>query len=114
MVRSGHDEGLGRISFRSVFLILRWQKEEGRHQKEEVYQLRLHECWSSFVKHLFLGFLPSVYLCGHPYCKTAYMFDFEIYSYLQCGYNLVENQFLDIYVIQSACNVLIYIILLSS
>ena len=32
VVRSGHDEGLGRISFRSVFTILRWQKEEqGRH-----------------------------------------------------------------------------------
>jgi len=35
VVRSSHDEGLGRISFRSVFAILRWQKEEeGRHQKE--------------------------------------------------------------------------------
>ena len=34
VVRFGHDEGLGRISFRSVFLILRWHKEEGRHQKE--------------------------------------------------------------------------------
>jgi hypothetical protein len=31
VVRSGHDEGLGRIIFRSVFLTLRWQKEEGRH-----------------------------------------------------------------------------------
>jgi hypothetical protein len=32
MVRSGHDEGLGRIIFRSVFLILQWQKKEkGRH-----------------------------------------------------------------------------------
>jgi hypothetical protein len=31
VVRSSHDEGLGRIVFRSVFLILRWQKEEGRH-----------------------------------------------------------------------------------
>jgi hypothetical protein len=32
MVRSGHDEGLGRIIFKSVFLTLRWQKEkEGRH-----------------------------------------------------------------------------------
>jgi hypothetical protein len=37
VVRSGHDEGLGRIFFRSVFLSLRWQKEEEeRHQKEEV------------------------------------------------------------------------------
>jgi hypothetical protein len=42
VVRSGHDEGPGRISFKSVFLILRWQKEEeGRHKKEEVSQLHL-------------------------------------------------------------------------
>ena len=27
VVRSDHDEGLGRISSRSVFLVLRWQKE---------------------------------------------------------------------------------------
>ena len=44
VVRSGHDEGLERISFRSVFLILRWQKEDGRHKEEEVSQLRLYEC----------------------------------------------------------------------
>ena len=37
VVRSGHDKGLGRISFRSVFLIFRWQKEEQRiHKKEEL------------------------------------------------------------------------------
>jgi hypothetical protein len=35
VVRFGHDERLGRIIFRSVFLTLRWQKEEeGRHRKE--------------------------------------------------------------------------------
>jgi hypothetical protein len=28
VVRSDHDEGLEIISFRSVFLILRWEKEE--------------------------------------------------------------------------------------
>jgi hypothetical protein len=44
VVRSDHDEGIGRIIFRSVFLTLRWQKEEeGRHQKEEVPQFRLQE-----------------------------------------------------------------------
>ena len=32
VVRSGHDEGIGRISFTSVFLIFRWQNE-GRHKK---------------------------------------------------------------------------------
>jgi hypothetical protein len=77
VVRSGHDEGIGRISFISIFLILRWKKEEGRHQKEEVSQLRLHECWSSFG-HMFSGLLPSICLCGHPYCKASYMFDFDI------------------------------------
>jgi hypothetical protein len=39
VIRSGHDDGLERISFESIFLILRWQEEEkGRHQKEEVSQ----------------------------------------------------------------------------
>jgi hypothetical protein len=110
MVRSGHDEGLGRIIFRSVILILRWQKEEeGRHHKEEVSQLRLYEYWPSFVRHLFSGLLPSVCLYGHPYCKPSYRFGFEIWSYSQCGYNLDENQFLDICVIQSACNVWMYL-----
>jgi hypothetical protein len=28
MVRFGHNEGIGRIIFRLVFLTLRWQKEE--------------------------------------------------------------------------------------
>jgi hypothetical protein len=37
VVRSGHDKGLGRISFRSVFPILQWLKEEGRHKKEESF-----------------------------------------------------------------------------
>jgi hypothetical protein len=36
VVRSDYDEGLGRIILRSVFLTLRWQKEEERHQKEKV------------------------------------------------------------------------------
>ena len=100
VVRFGHDEGLGRISFRSVFLILRWQKEEERrYQKEEVSQLCLYECWLSFVGHLFSDLLPSVCLCGHEYCKTSYMFGFEIWSYSQRGYNIDENQFLDICVI---------------
>jgi hypothetical protein len=34
VVRSGYNEELGRIIFRSVFFTFRWQKEEeGRHQK---------------------------------------------------------------------------------
>ena len=88
VVRSGHDKELGKIILRLVFLILRWQNEEGRYQKEEVSQLRLHECLPSFIGHLLLGLLPSIYLCGHPYCKASYMFDFEIWSYSKCGYNL--------------------------
>jgi hypothetical protein len=111
VVRSGHNEGLGRIILRSVFLILRWQKEEqGRHQNEEVSKLRLHEYeyWPSLVGHMFSSLLTSVCLCDHPYYKASYMFGFEIWSYSQRGYNLDENQFLDIYVIQSVCNVLMY------
>ena len=100
VVRSDHDEGLGRINFRSVFLILRWQKEdEGRHQKEEVSQFRLHECWPSFVGYMFSYLLLSVCPCSHPYCKASYRFSFEIWSYSQCGYNFDENQFLDICII---------------
>jgi hypothetical protein len=42
VVRSSHDEELGRIIFRSVFLTLRWHRqEEERHQKEEFPQFRL-------------------------------------------------------------------------
>jgi hypothetical protein len=33
VVRSDHNEGLRRINLRSVFLIFRWQKEEGRYKK---------------------------------------------------------------------------------
>ena len=91
VVRSSHDEGLGRIIFRSIFLILWWQKEEeGRQKREEVSQLCLQECWSSFVGHLFLGLLPSVCLCSHPY-EASYKFGFEIWSYSLRGYNLDEN-----------------------
>jgi hypothetical protein len=95
MVRSSHDEGLGRIIFRPVFLILRWQKEEGRHKKEKVSQLRLQECWPSFIGLLFSGLLLSVCLYVHPY-ETSHRFGFEIWSYSQCGYNLDENRFLNI------------------
>jgi hypothetical protein len=97
VVRSGHDEELGKIIFRSVFLTLRWQKEEeGRHWKEEVPQFRLQERWPSFVGHLFLGLLPSVCLYGHLYCKVFNRLGFEL-CYSQRGYY---------FVIHSACNVL--------
>jgi hypothetical protein len=79
VVRSDHDERLGRIIFRSIFLTLRWQKpEEGTRQKEEVTQFRLQEYWPSFVRHLFSGHLPSVCLCGHPYCKASNRLGFEL------------------------------------
>jgi hypothetical protein len=101
MIRSGHDEGLGRISFRSIFFILWWQKEEEERHQKEVSQLRLHECWPLFVRHMFSGLLPSVCLCCHPYYKASYRLVLR-----SGGYNLDENQFLNICVIQSACNVL--------
>jgi hypothetical protein len=79
MVRSSQNEGLGRIIFRLVILTLQWQKEEeGRHQKEEVPQFHLLECWPSFVGHLFWSHLPSVCLCGHLYCKVCNRLDFEL------------------------------------
>ncbi|KAG2617469.1 hypothetical protein PVAP13_3NG181301 [Panicum virgatum] len=81
VVRSSHNEGLGRIFFKSIFLILRWQKEEKeRHQKEEDPQFRLHECWPSFVGHLFSDHLslPSVSLCGHPHYRTFNKLGFEL------------------------------------
>jgi hypothetical protein len=79
VVISNHDEGLGKISSRSVYLILGWQKKEvGRHEKEEVYELCLQECWQLFVGHLFIGLLPSFFfLCGDPY-EASYRFGFEI------------------------------------
>jgi hypothetical protein len=40
--------------------------------------------------------------------KASYMFGFELRSYSQRGYNLDENQFLNIYVIQSVYNALMY------
>jgi hypothetical protein len=53
--------------------------------------------------------LPSVYLYGHPYYRASYMFCFEIWSYSLRGYNLDKDQFLDIYVIKNAGNVLTYL-----
>jgi hypothetical protein len=47
---------------------------------------------------LFLSHLPSVCLRGHPYCKTCNMLSFEL-CYSQRGYY---------FVIQSACDVLMY------
>jgi hypothetical protein len=79
MVRSSHDEWLRRIIFRSVFFILLRQKEEGRHNKEEVSQLRVKERWPLFVGHLFSGLMLSVCLCGHPY-KASYKLSFEIFT----------------------------------
>jgi hypothetical protein len=99
VVRSDHNERLRRISFRSIFLILRWQKEEqGRHKKEEVSPLRLQE---------FSCLLSSVCLCNHLY-KSSYRFRVEILGYTKRGYNL-DNQVPDIRsVFQYACNVMIY------
>ena len=108
VVRFDHDEGLGRISFKSVLLILRWHKEEERrHKKEEVSPLHLQECWSSFVGHTFSGFLLSVCLCGHLY-ESSYRFGVKILGYTKHGYNL-DDQDLDIRsVFRCACNVMMY------
>ena len=63
VVRSDHNERLGRI-YRSIFIFIQWQKEEdGRHKKEKVSPLRLQECWPPFVGLLFSSLLPGVCLC---------------------------------------------------
>ena len=70
VVRSDHNEGLGRIC-RLVLLFLQWQKEEfGRHKKEEVSPLRLQECWPPFIGLLFSSLLPGVCLCSLLYEAT--------------------------------------------
>nr|AWA45070.1 hypothetical protein SO33D14_000009 [Saccharum officinarum] len=66
-------------------------KGEMIKKKKEVSQLRLHECWPSFVGYVFSGLLPIVCLCGHPYCKASYKFGFKIWSYSQRGYNLDKS-----------------------
>jgi hypothetical protein len=99
VVRSDHDEGLERIIFKSVFLTLRWQKqEEEGQQKEEVSQFCLQKYWLSIVGYLFSGHLPSVCMYGHLYCKASNRLDFEL-CYSQRWYY---------FVIQSACDVLMY------
>jgi hypothetical protein len=82
VVRSDHNEGLVRINLplkliligfelgrlRSVFLHLRWYKEEeGKHKKEEDDQFHLQECWSPLFGHMFSVCLLRVCLCGHSY-----------------------------------------------
>ena len=75
VVRSDHNEGLGRIC-RSVFLFLRWQKEEdGRHKKEEVSPIRLQECWPPFVGLLFSSLLTGVCLCTPSVCLCSLLYE---------------------------------------
>ena len=83
------------------------EEKRTRYKKEEVSPLRLQECWSPFVGHMFLGLLPSVCLCGHLY-ESSYRFRVEILGYTKRGYNL-DDQVLDICsVFQCACNVMMY------
>ncbi|KAG2634636.1 hypothetical protein PVAP13_2NG173506 [Panicum virgatum] len=89
VVRSDHNEGLGRIC-RSVFLFLRWQKEEdGRHKKEKVSPLRLQECWLSFVGLLFPSLLSASYRSGVENLDYTRLLDDQV-------------------VFQRACNLMMY------
>ncbi|KAG2585283.1 hypothetical protein PVAP13_6KG265624, partial [Panicum virgatum] len=74
VVRSNHNEGLGRIC-RSVFLFLRWQKEEDGRHKKEVSPLRLQECWPPFVGLLFSSLLPGVCLCALSVCLCSLLYE---------------------------------------
>jgi hypothetical protein len=104
VVRFGRDERLERISFRSVFLILRWQRKEKRKTQERRSFLTTPVGtlvvirWASILRP-FAECLPvrsSIRSVVHVW--------FEIWSYWQRECNLNENQFLDICsVFQSAC-----------
>ncbi|KAF8674848.1 hypothetical protein HU200_047979 [Digitaria exilis] len=77
----------------SVFLVLRWQKEEkGRHKKEEeVYpQLCLQECWPPSFGHAFSACLLSVFLCAHPY-DSLYRFRVQSWNYIMREYHVPQN-----------------------
>ncbi|KAG2585277.1 hypothetical protein PVAP13_6KG209012 [Panicum virgatum] len=104
VVRSNHNEGLGRIC-RSVFLFLRWQKEEdGRHKKEEVSPLRLQECWPPFVGLLFSSLLPSVCLYTLSVCLCSLLYEASYRSGVEF---LDYTRLLDDQVVfQRACNMM--------
>jgi len=106
VVRSNHNEGLGRIC-RSVFLFLRWQKEEdGRHKKEEVSPLRLQECWPPFIGLLLSSLLPSVCLSTPSVCLCSLLYEVSYRSGVE---KLDYTRFLDDQVVfQRACNLMIY------
>ena len=92
VVRSDHNEGLGRIC-RLVLLFLQWQKEEfGRHEKEEVSPLRLQECWPPFVGLLFSNLLPSICLCTLSVCLCSLLYE---ESYRSVVENLDYTKILD-------------------
>ena len=104
MVRFGHDKGPGRISFRSVFLILRWQKEEEeRRQKKKFLNFAYMNIGRCSLGICSQGF-RQVFACAVIHTakrRTCLVLRSRAISHH--GYNLDENYFLDIYVIQSVC-----------
>ena len=60
VVRSDHDEGLGRISFRSVLLILLWQKEEEDTRKKKKF---LNSAYMNVGRR-------SLGICSQVFCRV--------------------------------------------
>ena len=85
---------------------LRWQKEDGRHKKEEVSPLRLQECWPPFVGLLFSSLLPSVCMCTPSVCLCSLLYEASYRSGVE---NLDYTRLLDDQVVfQRACNLMMY------
>ena len=106
VIRSDHNEGLGRIC-RSVFFFFGGRKkktEDGRHKKEEVFPLRLQECWPPFVGFLFSSLLPGVCLCTLSVCLCSLLYEASYRSGVEF---LDYTRLLDDQVVfQRACNLI--------
>jgi hypothetical protein len=110
VIRSDNNKGLMRISLdqSSSFFDGRKKKKEDTRKKK-------------FLKSAYINVgRCSLDICSQGLCqvftcaiihtaKRRACLVFEIWSYSQRGYNLDENQFLDNCVIQSACNVFMYL-----
>jgi hypothetical protein len=90
---------LGSDRLGSICLLHRWQNEEEERRKKEekdCARSNLHECWSSFFRHLFSACLLNVCLCGLLF-DFLHGFGIEIWSCLE-----------DEYSVSVVCNLLMY------
>jgi hypothetical protein len=73
VVRSSHDEGIGRIIFRLVFLTLRWQKEEEDTRKKKL----LNSAYRNVGRH-------SLDICSQVICRVFACAVIHNAKYLTC------------------------------